>query len=292
MRRVALATVVLLACNKPTAAPGPAAPNPDAPQSAAVGPPQSRTVEVANNYHGVRVFDPYQWLEDWDSDEVKAWSDAQNDYARKHLDALEIAKVLRPEIESVLAAPVVSYSSVVRAGGVFFASKRQPPKPQPVVVLLKSVDDLQGARVLIDPSTLDEEGSTSVDWFRPSPDGSLLAASLSAGGSESGDVHIFDVATGEQVHEVIPRVNGGTAGGDLSWTKDGKGFFYTRYPADGERDAKDMAFYQQLWFHELGTPVAEDRYELGKDLPRIAEIQLDRNPASDALLVTVQKGDG
>lgn len=247
---------------------------------------------MANTYHGFKVADPYQWLEDWDASEVKEWSDAQNSFARTHLDALEIANELRPEVEAVLAAPVVSYSSIVRAGDVFFASKRQPPKPQPVIVLLKSIDDLQGARVVIDPSALDEQGSTLVDWFRPSPDGTLLAASLSVGGSESGDVHVFDVATGERVHEVIPRVNGGTAGGDLVWTKAGDGFFYTRYPANGERESKDMAFYQQLWFHKLGTPVSEDRYELGKGLPRIAEIQLDRDPGSNVLLATVQKGDG
>ena len=284
MRRACLASLLVLACTKAT--------TPASTPPALTPVVQTEAGDVVDTYHGVDVPDPYQWLEDWDNPDVKAWSAGQNDAARKHLDGLAVAKALRPDVEAILGAPVVSYSNVVRAGDVYFATKRQPPKPQPVVVLLKSLDDLQGARVLIDPSVLDAEGSTHVDWFKPSPDGTLLAASLSVGGSESGDVHIFDVATGERVHEVIPRVNGGTAGGDIAWSLDGKGLFYTRYPADGEREAEDMAFYQQLWFHKLGTPIADDRYELGKDFPRVAEIQLDRHPTSNVLLATVQKGDG
>src|SRR5690606_5664616 len=71
-----------------------------------------------------------------------------------------------------------------------------------------------------------------------------------------------------------------------------KGFWYTRYPREGERAPEDMAFHQQLWFHALGKPVAEDRYEVGKDFPRIAEIQIDVDDASKRVLATVQLGDG
>ena len=138
---------------------------------------------------------------------------------------------------------------------------------------------------------IDKKGTTAIDWFFPSPDGKLVAVSLSEGGSESGDVHVYDVATGKQVFEVIPRVNGGTAGGDLAWTPDGKGFFYTRYPRGKERPAEDLDFYQQLFFHELGTPTEKDRYELGKDLPRIAEIKVEVDDASGRALATVQEGD-
>ena len=98
--------------------------------------------------------------------------------------------------------------------------------------------------------------------------------------AESGDVHVYDVDSGKEVYEVVPRVNGGTAGGDLAWAPDGKGFFYTRYPRGKERPAEDIDFYQQVYFHELGTPTEKDRYELGKDLPRIAEIKLEVDDAT------------
>ena len=65
--------------------------------------------------------------------------------------------------------------------------------------------------------------------------------------AESGDVHVFDVATGKERGDVVERVNGGTAGGSLTWTSDGAGFYYTRYPKKGERPAEDLDFYQQVW---------------------------------------------
>src|SRR5205823_4906736 len=106
------------------------------------------------------------------------------------------------------------------------------------------------------------------------------------------DLYVYDVASGKQVHEVIPRVHSGTAGGDVAWAPDGKGFFYTRYPRGKERPAEDMDFYQQLYFHELGTATEKDRYELGKELPRIAEIKVWTHDATGRLLCTVQNGDG
>lgn len=300
MRRIVLAlTLAAAGCNpsgssSPPTEPGQAAPAPTPTPKAAdePGPPPSRTEDVADTYHGVQVADPYRWLEDGSAPEVHAWSEAQNEYARATLDALPAAAILRPQIEAILAAPVVSYGALHRAGGRLFASKRQPPKPQPLVVVWDDPEDPKSERVLLDPAVLDAKGSTSVDWFVPSPDGRYLAASLSVGGSETGDVHVYEVKTGKEVFETIARVNGGTAGGDLAWAKDGKGFFYTRYPRDGERPPEDMTFYQQLYYHALGSPEADDRYELGQGFPRVAEIQLDVDQASGRVLATVQKGDG
>lgn len=78
----------------------------------------------------------------------------------------------------------------------------------------------------------------------------------------------------------------------MVWTRDGKGFFYTRYPRSGERPKEDESFYQQLYFHTLGTDSSSDCYELGKELPRVAEIGVDLDPGSGRVLATVQKGDG
>ncbi len=87
-------------------------------------------------------------------------------------------------------------------------------------------------------------------------------------------------------------MNSGTAGGDLAWLADGSGLFYTRHPRDGERPAEDMNFFQQAYFHKLGTPTADDRYELGKDFPRVAEIEFELHEPTGTLLATVQNGDG
>ena len=170
--------------------------------------------------------------------------------------------------------------------------KRQPPKEQPFLVVMPSADKPDQAKTIVDPAVLDAKGTTAIDWYIPSPDGSLVAVSLSKNGSESGDVHIYDTSTAKQVHEVVPRVQNGTAGGDLAWTPDGKGFYYTRYPRGKERPAADRDFYQQVYFHVLGTSPDKDRYELGKDLPRIVELRLSMHNPTGRLLVSAQKGDG
>ncbi len=83
-----------------------------------------------------------------------------------------------------------------------------------------------------------------------------------------------------------------TAGGSVEWAADGRGFYYTRYPQRGERPAEDLHFYQQVYFHELGAPVASDRYVIGKELPRIAEIALRGSRDGSFVLAEVRNGDG
>jgi prolyl oligopeptidase len=100
------------------------------------------------------------------------------------------------------------------------------------------------------------------------------------------------VTTGEERGDVIPHVNGGTAGGSVAWAADGSGFFYTRYPREGERRAADLGFYQQVYFHKLGTPTAVDTYALGKEFPRIAETRLEASGDGRSILATVANGDG
>jgi prolyl oligopeptidase len=260
--------------------------------SALSGPPATPRRPVTDTYHGVAVTDEYRWLEDGTDKEVRAWSDAQNAHARGILDKLPGVDVLRARLTRILAARTTGHSAFAARGGRLFALRRQPPKEQPFLVVLPSPEEPDKARVLLDPTALDRKGTTAIDWYVPSPDGKLVAVSLSQGGSESGDVHVYDTDSGKQVYEVVPRVNGGTAGGDLAWAPDGKGFFYTRYPRGQERPPQDLDFYQQVYYHQLGTPTEKDRYELGKDLPRIAEIKLQADDRSGCLLATVQNGDG
>jgi prolyl oligopeptidase len=260
--------------------------------AATAKPPATKKEPVDDVYHGVAVEDDYRWLENWNDKKVRDWSDAQNAFARAWLDRLPNVKAIRERLTQIMTARTVSYGQLAHRQGRLFAIKREPPKQQPFLIVLPSADSAAEARVLVDPNKIDSKGTTAIDWYVPSPDGKLVAVSLSRGGSEAGDVHLFDTATGARVHEVIPHVNGGTAGGDLAWMPDGSGFFYTRYPKPGERPPADLDFYQQVYFHKLGTPLAADRYELGKDLPRVAEIEFEMNDRSGILLATVQNGDG
>ena len=259
--------------------------------AAFAAPPATLRKPVTDTYHGVSVVDPYRWLENWDDPAVKAWSDAQNAHAREFLDNLANVAAIRERVTAVLSAQSVSYGGLAVAGGRLFALKRQPPKQQPFLVVMDSPLHPEGARALVDPNEMNSQGTTAIDWFEPSPDGKLVAVSLSQGGSEAGDIHLFDVATGRQVFEVIPRAQIGTGGGAAAWLPDSKTLLYTRYPRGTERPPEDRDFYMQLYRHELGTSVDRDVYEIGKEFPKIAEIRVETSRDGVALL-SMQKGDG
>jgi prolyl oligopeptidase len=260
--------------------------------TAVAQPPATPTLPVTDTYHGVNVIDPYRWLETDDDPKVKAWSDAQNAYARSVLDRLPNIAAIRAQVTAIMSAKSPSYASTTFRGGRYFAVKSQPPKQQPMLIVLDSLETLGSERVVVDPNELDATGSTTIDWYVASPDGKLVAVSLSVGGTEAGGVHVYSTATGREMFEVVPHVNSGTAGGDLAWTPDSRGFYYTRHPWPDERPAEDLGFYQQVYFHALGTSPSDDRFEMGKDLPRIAEIQLDVDNATGRVLASVQNGDG
>lgn len=254
--------------------------------------PLTRSENVQDTLHGVVVADPYRWLENWQDPAVQKWSDQQNQYARYYLDRLPNRQALENRLGQIYRQATPSYFGLQWTGGKFFAVKTQPPLNQPLLVYLTSVDDPTSEKIILNLNVFDSTHQTSMDWYKPSPDGKLVAVSLSVGGSETGNVHIFDCETGQQVFEVIPWVNKGTAGGDLAWVKDGKGFYYTRYPHPGERAESDLNFYQQVWFHQLGTSIEQDRYVIGKEFPWIVEIRLNVDLTSNILLVTTQYGDG
>jgi prolyl oligopeptidase len=254
------------------------------------GAPATRKAPVTDAYHGVQVVDDYRWLEDWTNAEVRQWSESQNAYARSILDRFESRGPIADRVQE-LRTDSESFFMLASRKGKLFAMKRQPPKQQPFLIVIDSPDDLAAARTVVDPNLLDASGRTTIDFYEPSWDGDLIAVSLSKGGSESGDVHIYD-SNGKATGEIVPRVQGGTAGGDVAWAADGKGFFYTRYPREGERPSADLFFYQQVYFHTLGGSPDADRYELGKELPRVAEIRLNAHPNRTLVTASVQHGDG
>jgi prolyl oligopeptidase len=247
---------------------------------------------VVDEYHGVKVVDPYRWLEDSNDPAVKAWSNAQNARTRAYLDSLPRRAEVRQRVDQLIRSNSISYTIQEKRGGRLFAFKSDPKKQQPLFVTLASAQDPASEHVIIDPNALDAKGSISMDWCIVSPDGRTVGVSLSRGGSEAGELHLYDVATAKETGEVIPRVQNGTAGGSMAFAPDGSGFWYTRYPHEGERPAADLAFYQQVWFHVIGTKPETDRYELGQDLPKIAEIALAAKDDGKWILAEVKNGDG
>ena len=247
---------------------------------------------VIDEYHGVKVIDDYRWLENFDDPAVRSWNDEQNRYTRATLDSITARESIYHRLKELYTTTSADYFALQYRGGTLFAIKSQPPKEQPYLVTLQSADDPRSEHVILDPNQLDPNGTTTIDFYVPSLDRRFVAVSLSEQGSEEGTLHVYDVATGKELGDVIPRVNYPTAGGSLAWNADATGFYYTRYPRGAERPPEDLNFYQQVYFHRLGTPTREDTYVIGREFPRIAEIVLETSHDGRYLLATVANGDG
>jgi prolyl oligopeptidase len=248
-------------------------------------------IPVSSTYHGVAVTEDYRWLEDAESDQARFWSKAQDRLTRGYLESLPFRDAVRRRVAEVLTAEPVRYDALRHAGSAYFALKRQPPKQQLFLVVLSDLDDLSDERVLVDPGGTGASGPATIGWHQPSPDGSLVAVSLSAHGTQDGVVHVYQATSGELTGAPVAL---GTAFGSLAWAGDSSGFWYTRCQSPGGCPDGDVGFYQEVWYHPLGGSLAEDRRELAGVFAdnQIAENVLDASPDGLWVMDRVQKGDG
>ena len=246
---------------------------------------------IVDTYRGVAVTDDYRWLEDDNAADVKAWIEAQNKLARSYFDGIAQRPEIARRVGELLRAKTVNRSAF-QFRQRLFAMKLAPPANQPMLVALPPDGDIAKEAVVLDPNVLDAKGRTTIDFYKASYDGKRVVVSLSTNGSEVGTAFVYDVATRKRLPDVVYGVMNPTAGGSAEWAPDNSGFYYTRYPQEDERPPADRQFYQTVWFHRLGTPTSADRYIIGRDFPRIAEIALHGSRDGKYLLAEVGNGDG
>ena len=247
---------------------------------------------MTNIYHGVVVVDDYQWLEDAKAPAVREWTRLENERTRAYFARLPYREGIAQQLAQLRGEESARYSDLQARKDRIFALRFKPPAQQPVLVRLSSLAPPALWQTVFDPNVFNASGTTAIDWYVPSPDGRVVAVCLSEGGSEQGALHFFEADTGRKLADEIPRVQYPTGGGSAAWTADGSTILYTRYPHQGERPEADINFYQQVLLHRLGTPAADDQYCLGKDFPRIAEIDLDSGEGGQWIVASVANGDG
>ena len=248
---------------------------------------------MTTTYHGVAVTEDYRWLEDASSPETQAWTTAQHDRTMRYLRSLPGYDEIHRRARAILEAGATSYGSPRKAGDVYLALEQQPPKQQPFIVALDDLTDAASERTVVDPNELDRSGATTIDWFVPSPDGSVVAVSLSTHGTEDGTLRLFDVGNGTPLDLEIPHVNSGPAGGSLAWRGDGRAFWFTHHPLPGERDGVDeLGFYQEIWLHDLDAARSTPDLREAFAEDRIVESFLDGDVHGAWVLDRAAKGDG
>lgn len=228
---------------------------------ALAGPPQTRQEPVTDTLHGIKVTDPYRWLEGDNSDpaqmgkvtpEVTAWTDAQDAYTRSVLDNLPGRKRLEEQMKPLLQIGQVSAPAM--RGNRYFYTKREGAEPQPKILVREGFD--AKPRVLVDPKVLDASGLTALGGWVPSRDGKLLAFGLYHAGDENTTTYVMDVATGEWLPDEIPGKSG-----VIQWMPDNSGFYYERL-----EDVKNP-YSARIKYHKLGTNPMGDRLVFRQYLP-------------------------
>ena len=221
--------------------------------SQAISYPATRKVEQVDDYHGTKVADPYRWLEnDVRVDaEVAAWVSAQNKVTDAFLASIPERDAIRARLEKLFDYP--RYSAPSKQGSRYVFTKNDGLQNQAVVYIQ---DSLGGeARVLLDPNTWSKDGTVALAGMAFSDSGNLLAFAQSEAGSDWARWRVMDVATGT----ILPDEIRWTKFGGASWSKDEKGFFYSRFPEPkpGE-EFQSVNLNNEIRYHRLGTPQGED----------------------------------
>ncbi|HEX2047637.1 MAG TPA: prolyl oligopeptidase family serine peptidase [Acidimicrobiales bacterium] len=219
--------------------------------------------DVVEVLHGTEVHDPYRWLEDGDSEETRAWVEAQNARTRAVLDALPARPALHKRLLSLLQVGMVGTPHV--AGDRVFTLEREGDQDQAVLVVRSAVDPEAAARVVVDPHGMAADHAASIDWFSPSPDGRLVAYGVSEGGREHGTLRVVDADTGDHLGDAIPHIRHPS----LAWLGDGSAFAYSRLPDPATVPPGEEGYWETVWWHRLGDDPAGDQLLLG-DLDKTA----------------------
>jgi len=212
--------------------------------------PSARKSDVVDDYHGTKVADPYRWLEDPDSPESRSWIEAENRLTNAYLADIPARGRIRDRLTKLWNYP--KFGAPFRKAGRYFFFKNDGLQNQSV--LYKQASLSANPETLLDPNLLSEDGTVALSSLAVSDDGRLLAYGTAASGSDWEEFRVRDVATGQDRPDHLKWIKFSGA----SWTKDGAGFFYSRYPEPTEKALTDVNRFQKLYYHRLGTDQAED----------------------------------
>jgi prolyl oligopeptidase len=212
--------------------------------------PEARKSDQTDDYHGVKVADPYRWLEDLDSAETRTWVEAENKLAVDFLESIPERTPIKDRLTRLWNYE--KYGIPFKEGNRYFYTRNSGLQNQAVLYTVTALD--AQPQMVLDPNSLSTDGTVALSGMQVSPDGKLLAYSLSASGSDWQEWKVRDVATGKDLSDDLKWVKFSGA----SWTRDGKGFFYCRYDEPKSDALKGTNYFQKVYYHKLGTPQSED----------------------------------
>jgi prolyl oligopeptidase len=247
--------------------------------------PDTKKGDVVDDYHGTKVADPYRWLEDdvRKSKDVANWVEAENKVTFAYLESIPQRDAIRKRITDLY--DYEKFSAPFKVGGRYFFFRNDGLQNQNVLYVLESLD--AEPRLLLDPNTWSKDGTIALAGLAVSDDGKFLAYGKAVAGSDWNTWHVLDVATAKPLPDDLQWVKFSGA----SWTTDGRGFFYSRFP----QPANDAAFQelnenQKLYYHRLGTPQSEDVLVYAR--PDNPKWTIGGTVSEDGRYLVIEVGDG
>lgn len=245
--------------------------------------PAAKKADQVDNYHGTSVPDPYRWLEDDNSAETTSWVAAQNILTQNYLATIPQRQQIKTRLTKLWNYE--KYSAPFKEGGKYFYYKNDGLQNQSILYVANSETD--AGKVLLDPNKFSEDGTTSLAGISISNDGKTLAYGISVGGSDWREWRFMDVATGRQSKDVLINIKFS----GISWAKDDKGVYYSRYPAPNEKTKlKDAVFNQKMYFHRIGQPQSKDK--LLYERPDNKKLSVGGGETEDGRWLVVYVSDG
>lgn len=219
--------------------------------------PQTHRGTVTDDYFGTHVADPYRWLEDLNSPQTLAWIKIQNEFTNSYLAQFPLRDSLRTRLTELFNYARVGLPEMIPGNRVFY--RRNTGLQNQSVLYMRDGVDATPVMVL-DPNTLSTDGSVAFEDWAPSPNGRYIAYALAQGGADWHTVHLRDLAS---MHDMADTLQWVRFSG-LSWTRDGRGFFYSRYPEPPVGKALSAALSgHTVYYHTVGTAQVQDQPILG-----------------------------
>lgn len=211
--------------------------------------PQPKKVDVVDNYFGVKIEDPYRWMEDVNDPDVAKWVEEENKLTESFLSKIPFRDKLRERLTELWNYE--KYSSPRKEGEYYVYSKNSGLQEQSVVYIQKGLEG--NSEVLLDPNKLSADGSVSLAGIYFSKDQKFCGYSISRGGSDWREFYVMDVKTKELLPDHLEWIKFS----GISWYKDG--FFYSRYDTPEGEELKAKNEFQKLYYHKIGEPQSEDK---------------------------------
>jgi prolyl oligopeptidase len=236
-------------------------------------PPPTRIDNVTDTLHGIKIADPYRWLEDQKSPETRAWIDAQAKFARAYLDPLPGRAEIRAKLAALMKVDVLS--APIARGGKYFFTRRLASEARASICMREALNGRD--EVLVAPESISSDQNVSISIVGISDDGSILAYGVRFGGEDENDVRLLDVGTRKLLPDGLPR--GRYFGFDIK--PDKSGFYYSRFvEKQGSR----------VYYHAMGSPAASDREIFGKGYGPDQIVQENLSEDGRYLILSVSLG--